>query len=118
MSGFTSFGIVRIAPGDGRVPMAVIAEALGHSDERITRKHYAHLSPSYVRDAIRGGLGSMGMIQMQGGPASLVESLSHVPLRSRRVTPRTGSGRTRCLWTDLHFREPDTLKFSSVLPEK
>jgi integrase len=44
------------------VPMAVIAEALGHSDERITRKHYAHLSPSYVRDAIRGGLGSMGII--------------------------------------------------------
>jgi hypothetical protein len=44
------------------VPMAVIAEALGHSDERITRKHYAHLSPSYVRNAIRGGLGSMGII--------------------------------------------------------
>lgn len=43
------------------VPMAVIAEALGHADERITRKHYAHLSPSYVRDAIRAGLGSMGV---------------------------------------------------------
>jgi integrase len=43
------------------VPIAVIAEALGHSDERITRKHYAHLSPSYVRDAIRAGLGTMGV---------------------------------------------------------
>jgi len=45
------------------VPMAVIAEALGHADERITRKHYAHLAPSYVRDAVRGGLGSMGVFE-------------------------------------------------------
>ena len=36
------------------VPMRVIAEALGHSDTRITEKHYAHLSPSYVAAAIRG----------------------------------------------------------------
>lgn len=43
------------------VPLAVIAEALGHSDERITRKHYAHLSPSYIRDAIRAGLGRTGI---------------------------------------------------------
>jgi integrase len=43
------------------VPLAVIAEALGHADERITRKHYAHLSPSYVRDAVRAGLGTLGV---------------------------------------------------------
>ena len=43
------------------VPLAVIAEALGHADERITRKHYAHLSPSYVRDAVRTGLGRLGV---------------------------------------------------------
>jgi integrase len=42
------------------IPLAVIAEALGHADERITRKHYAHLSPSYVRDAVRQGLGELG----------------------------------------------------------
>ena len=47
------------------VPMAVIAEALGHADERITRKHYAHLAPSYVRDAVRAGLGSMGIFKEQ-----------------------------------------------------
>lgn len=35
------------------VPMAVIAEALGHADERITRRHYAHLAPNYVGDMIR-----------------------------------------------------------------
>lgn len=43
------------------VPLAVIAEALGHADERITRKHYAHLSPSYVRDTVRAGLGRLGV---------------------------------------------------------
>ena len=45
------------------VPLAVIAESLGHADERITRKHYAHLSSSYVRDAVRAGLGSLGVYQ-------------------------------------------------------
>lgn len=45
------------------VPLSVIAEALGHADERITRKHYAHLSPSYVRDAVRTGLGSLGVFE-------------------------------------------------------
>jgi integrase len=45
------------------VPLAVIAEALGHADERITRKHYAHLSPSYVRDAVRSGLGNLGAFE-------------------------------------------------------
>jgi integrase len=47
------------------VPIAVIAEALGHADERITRKHYAHLAPSYVRDAVRNGLGSLGIVAPQ-----------------------------------------------------
>ncbi len=47
------------------VPLAVIAEALGHADERITRKHYAHLAPSYVRDAVRAGLGSLGAVANQ-----------------------------------------------------
>src|SRR3546814_14914526 len=45
------------------VPMAVIAEALGHADERITRRHYAHLSASYVADTVRGGLSGMGIVQ-------------------------------------------------------
>lgn len=42
------------------VPLAVIAETLGRADERITRRHYAHLTPSHVCDAIRAGLGSLG----------------------------------------------------------
>jgi integrase len=54
------------------VPLAVIAEALGHADERITRKHYAHLCPSYVRDAVRAGLGALGVFEEQ--PVDLLEA--------------------------------------------
>lgn len=46
------------------VPMAVIAEALGHADERITRKHYAHLSPSYVADTVRRTVAGMGIVSV------------------------------------------------------
>ncbi|WP_225008823.1 tyrosine-type recombinase/integrase [Novosphingobium percolationis] len=44
------------------VPMAVIAQALGHKDERITRKHYAHLSPSYVADTVRQHTAGLGIV--------------------------------------------------------
>lgn len=44
------------------VPMAVIAEALGHADERITRRHYAHLSPSYVSETIRTHAGGLRIV--------------------------------------------------------
>jgi integrase len=54
------------------VPLAVIAESMGHADERITRKHYAHLSPSYVRDTVRTGLGRLG--SFAGGELRLLES--------------------------------------------
>jgi integrase len=37
------------------VPMAVIAQQLGHASVKVTEKHYAHLAPSYVADAIRKG---------------------------------------------------------------
>lgn len=44
------------------VPMAVIAEAMGHKDERITRRHYAHLAPSYVAEQIRRYAGGLGIV--------------------------------------------------------
>lgn len=44
------------------VPMAVIAEALGHADERITRRHYAHLSKSYVADTVRLAVAGLGIV--------------------------------------------------------
>ena len=43
------------------VPMGVIAEQLGHSDTRMTEKHYAHLAPSYVADTIRAHFPILGI---------------------------------------------------------
>ncbi|MES3054603.1 site-specific integrase [Sphingomonas faeni] len=45
------------------VAMAVIAEAMGHKDERITRKHYAHLAPSYVSETVRNAVSGMGIVE-------------------------------------------------------
>lgn len=42
------------------VSLHVIGEHLGHSDTRITQRHYAHLAPSYVADTVRSSLGSFG----------------------------------------------------------
>lgn len=38
------------------VSLQVISELLGHSDTRITSKHYAHLMPSFVADTLRANL--------------------------------------------------------------
>ena len=43
--------------------MPVIAQQLGHKDTRMTEKHYAHLSPSYVADTIRQNLPTLGVIE-------------------------------------------------------
>lgn len=44
------------------VPMAVIAQQLGHTGTRMTEKHYAHLSPSYVADTIRAHFPTLGIV--------------------------------------------------------
>ena len=44
-----------------RTPLPVIAAQLGHSDTRMVEKHYAHLAPSYVSDAIREGMPAYGV---------------------------------------------------------
>ena len=54
------------------VPMAVIAEALGHADERITRRHYAHLSKSYVADTVRAAVSGLGLLT---APTSAIERI-------------------------------------------
>lgn len=45
------------------VPMRVIAEALGHADTRVTERHYAALSPSYVAETIRANLPTLGVVE-------------------------------------------------------
>lgn len=42
------------------VPLLFVASALGHGDTRMVEKHYGHLSPSHVADAIRAALPSFG----------------------------------------------------------
>jgi integrase len=37
------------------VPLMVVAKNLGHADTRMVEKHYGHLAPSYIADAIRTG---------------------------------------------------------------
>jgi integrase len=44
------------------VPMGVIAAQLGHSDTRMTEKHYAHLSPNYVAETVRAALPALGLV--------------------------------------------------------
>jgi integrase len=45
------------------VPMGVIATQLGHSDTRMTERHYAHLSPNYVSETVRAALPALGVLE-------------------------------------------------------
>lgn len=45
------------------VPLLVVAKNLGHSDTRMVEKHYGHLAPSYIADAIRAGAPRFGKIK-------------------------------------------------------
>lgn len=45
------------------VPMMVVAKNLGHVDTRMVEKHYGHLAPSYVADAIRAGAPRFGTVE-------------------------------------------------------
>ena len=44
----------------GGVPLLVVAKNLGHSDTRMVEKHYGHLEPNYIADAIRAGAAKFG----------------------------------------------------------
>jgi integrase len=42
------------------VPLMIVARNLGHVDTRMCEKHYSHLAPSYIADAIRAGAPRFG----------------------------------------------------------
>lgn len=42
------------------VPLQVIAHAMGHADTRMTERHYAHLQPDHVSEAVRAALPNFG----------------------------------------------------------
>ncbi len=43
------------------VPLNVVAHNLGHADTRMVERHYGHLAPSYIVDAIRAGAPRFGI---------------------------------------------------------
>ena len=42
-------------------PLLVVAKNLGHADTRMVEKHYGHLAPSYIADAIRAAAPKFGI---------------------------------------------------------
>jgi integrase len=42
------------------VPLMIVARNLGHSDTRMCEKHYSHLAPDYIKEAIRKGAPKFG----------------------------------------------------------
>jgi integrase len=42
------------------MPLMVVARNLGHVDTRMVEKHYGHLAPSFVADAIRAAAPRFG----------------------------------------------------------
>lgn len=45
------------------VPIGVIAVQLGHADTRMTERHYAHLSRSYVMETVRAALPRLELVE-------------------------------------------------------
>jgi integrase len=54
-------------------PFGVIAVQLGHSDTRMTEKHYAHLAPNYVAQTIRANFPRLG----------IADEADVIPIRAR-----------------------------------
>jgi integrase len=52
-------------------PLLVVAKNMGHSDTRMVEKHYGHLAPSYVADAIRAAAPRFGPITDHGKVATI-----------------------------------------------
>lgn len=43
------------------VHLSIVAQSLGHADTRMVEKHYGHLAPSHVAQAIRASLPTFGI---------------------------------------------------------
>jgi integrase len=43
------------------VPLMIVARNLGHADTRMCEKHYAHMAPNHISDAIRAGAPRFGI---------------------------------------------------------
>jgi hypothetical protein len=45
------------------VPLLIVAKNLGHTDTRMVERHYGHLAPSYIAEAIRAGAPRFGKVK-------------------------------------------------------
>jgi integrase len=61
----TSFNVLRHTWAShavmGGMPLMVVARNLGHADTRMVERHYGHLAPSFVADAVRKHAPKFGM---------------------------------------------------------
>jgi integrase len=55
------------------VPLLVVARNLGHSTTKMVEKHYGHLAPSYIADAIRAGAPRFGKMEHSDLPKPTAE---------------------------------------------
>ena len=65
------------------VPLLVVAKNIGHADTRMVEKHYGHIAPSYVAEAIRAGAPRFGAV------ASNVKPLRYFGVRAFAPKRRT-----------------------------
>ena len=45
------------------VPLLIVTKNLGHTDTRMVERHYGHLAPSYISEAIRAGAPRFGNVK-------------------------------------------------------
>jgi hypothetical protein len=62
----------------GRFPLLAVARNLGHADTRMVERHYGHLAPSFITEAIHAGAPHYGI----KAPKRVV------PLRQARAAAR------------------------------
>ncbi len=61
-------------------PLLVLAKNLGHTDTRMVERHYGHLAPSYITDAIRAAAPRFGAIE----PSNVTPMAAGVSAPTRR----------------------------------
>jgi hypothetical protein len=64
--------------------LPVIVSNLGHSDTRMTERHYAHLVPSHVAQVIRATMPKLGLVE-PGPVVPLVPAGTPAGLRSTQA---------------------------------
>ena len=87
------------------VPMAVIARQLGHSDTRMTERHYAHLAPNYVADTIRANFPRL--TEAQGRTVVPIERAEGIAVRLVcKIQGHEGSSNRQLFWYTRKGRAP------------